>query len=350
MEEIKIEKRGRKKKNVEVVEKIKKKRGRKATPQFYSSTIRRKLPNLKQEETKVDFTPENEEIKNFFNTDDGILFIEKINKTKEMENNQVKLDYSEFNINVNAKLQERNIQDNIIETENENIIKNNFTEIKNFIQPKINKDNVYNILNEFVENKEWFKKTNVNCWWCCHGFDTLPIGIPIKYNDISNVEINIKYKNKIWYQKKEHKINEKSNFFYLKGVFCSFNCMIAYVMESKNYNYYKIKYLIKYLQKKLLGHNDEILPAPPKEILKIFGGDLTIESFRDKFNLNYKYEYIKYPMRIIKEQINEIPNNKLIINYSTQNVENSTEIESRININKEMKTNINNIDNYLGIF
>ena len=42
----KKERRGRKKKNKEVEVKIKKKRGRKASSQFYSSIIRKKLPNL----------------------------------------------------------------------------------------------------------------------------------------------------------------------------------------------------------------------------------------------------------------------------------------------------------------
>ena len=56
------------------------------------------------------------------------------------------------------------------------------------------------------QKKEWPKKTEISCLWCCHEFDNTPWGIPIKYNN---------------------------NTFHLFGLFCSPNCCASYIFDSK---------------------------------------------------------------------------------------------------------------------
>lgn len=33
---------------------------------------------------------------------------------------------------------------------------------------------------------DWKEKTDVKCWWCCHNFDTVPLGMPIYYDHTIN--------------------------------------------------------------------------------------------------------------------------------------------------------------------
>lgn len=100
------------------------------------------------------------------------------------------------------------------------------------------------------------ENTDVWCWWCCHQFDSRPLAIPIQYDSIKDK-------------------------FLLMGVFCSFSCCKAYTLSSQIYNKPIITSNIKIMAKRMgINYNERIVPAPPRQILKVFGGDLTIEQFR----------------------------------------------------------------------
>jgi len=144
------------------------------------------------------------------------------------------------------------------------------------------KKGYFEILQSFIENKEWLHNTDVCCWWCCHSFETVPIGLPERYN------VSI------------HK-------FLVKGIFCSFSCMIAYNNECRAS--YRKNYLIKYLYKKITGAlllDSQLEPAPPRCTLKMFGGVLTIDEFRNSFNERKIYKMIQYPMFVSKDYIEEV--------------------------------------------
>ena len=57
-------------------------------------------------------------------------------------------------------------------------------------------------------NEVYPAKTDVLCWWCCHNFDTHPIGIPMKYDEHEDV-------------------------FKVIGCFCSLNCAFAHSKMEK---------------------------------------------------------------------------------------------------------------------
>jgi len=360
-EEVKEKKkRGRKKKPVTENEDVKKKkkRGRKAAVKYFSSSIRKKIPlttyiqdtnnyilhlDIKEEDNKND----NNLINDKNSIYDDILFktleeknYEYLSKENESdkeesdneesdneesdneesddsesdkeESDKEESDDNESNISdednlkelYKSRIQFREKQDkNLInkleklhkDDEFINKVYNNFDKIQeNDI--KENKDKVdeineqehnkkmgyFELLYKFIHNEEWIEKTDICCWWCCHKFDSIPIGLPVYY---------CKIKNK----------------FRVKGVFCSFACMIAYNNNEYN-NKSSHKYLINFLYKKLTGVERSIsgLSAPPRSSLKCFGGELTIEEFRQATEENKIYKMVEYPMFMSRDYIEEV--------------------------------------------
>lgn len=347
-------KRGRKKKEVVIEEiKQKKKRGRKAAVKYFSSSIRKKIPlttvlqdnnnfilhlNIKNDEKNEN---ENENI-NVFPTDldnleiqDNIIdnVFEKL-KNENYENiSTLQKEYDELIEKEDSILSDiinneedltdlyekrvanREHQDNLLfnklETyhKDNNVIdklfgnENNIKEIEdNYDQDQNRKKGFFEILSNFIHNDDWLNNTNVCCWWCCHSFDTVPIGMPEKYDEL---------------MKK----------FLVKGVFCSFSCMMAYKKEIKR-DCTK-DYLIKFLYTRLTGTfllDAHLEPAPPRCCLKMFGGDLTIEEFRNSFKENKVYRMVEYPMYVCKDYIEEVD----IQNVKKVNQNVFTEVQQKI--------------------
>jgi len=157
------------------------------------------------------------------------------------------------------------------------------------ISKKIN-----NIMMEFSNfNDKKFFQTDICCWHCCHKFESMPCGIP-------------------------HSIEE--GLFKTKGVFCSFNCALTYNYNSKqSENQIQERESLLYLMYKRI-HNVkevELKYAPDKETLKMFGGILTIEEFRQNQNT---YVMVYPPMLSIIPQLEEIKilgtitSSKLVLN------------------------------------
>jgi len=148
---------------------------------------------------------------------------------------------------------------------------------------------------EPYNNEDIFQETENNnisevCWNCCHGFNNMVHGIPLKY------------------------IN---GMFYVYGDFCSLECCLRYTVDNFNNNY-EIISLIKLYSNIIQGQNNkDISIAPNKLLLKKFGGSLTIEEYRDKFNKNI--HDIKIPPIL--------PVNHNIDSYEINNTNNKTNLK-----------------------
>ena len=141
--------------------------------------------------------------------------------------------------------------------------------------------------------------TNVHCWWCCHQFDTKPIGIP---NHIQRIQ--------------KHGADDVTDFegnytdlerliFYMYGCFCSFSCALAYLHNERNKSN-QSRYLLNLLHHKLTGYRVQLKPAPPRQSLAIFGGYLTIEQFREKSTkISKNFKIVKIPMLSQTQAIEE---------------------------------------------
>ena len=133
-------------------------------------------------------------------------------------------------------------------------------------------------------SKRPLQKLNINCWWCKHIIpsDVHPIGCPVKY------------------YKKDISKNIEEDFFETDGIFCSFNCTLSYINEVSVHNirYRESGGLLYILYKKIFNcfpPNMDIKAALDWKLLKIFGGIMNIEEFRNSFQKldNLSLNYIK---------------------------------------------------------
>jgi hypothetical protein len=136
-------------------------------------------------------------------------------------------------------------------------------EEEDIIKPFDNENNINECMGEENTN-------NVGevCWNCCHKFNNIVYGVPLKY------------------------IN---NIFYIYGDFCSLECCCRYSLENFNKSH-EIISLINLFNNKLRDDDsvENIEIAPNKLLLKMFGGSLTIDEYRSNFKNNNIHD-IKIP-------------------------------------------------------
>ena len=170
------------------------------------------------------------------------------------------------NFYVDLKQKNTNIEDMYISYSGANKI--NYTPIikkldnyKNMAKD-IGKNNVTIDFKNTNLNKSQMSSTTINCFWCCHPFNkSTPCAIP--YNKINNV-------------------------YYVYGSFCSPECAAAFNFDnSEDTSEIWNRYSLLNLLYKSIYNGNKIKLAPPRYVLKTFGGPLNINEFK-KFNYNSK--------------------------------------------------------------
>lgn len=102
-------------------------------------------------------------------------------------------------------------------------------------------------------------RTDVACFWCCHNFTSAPVAIP------------------------SHILDET---WYMYGNFCSPECAVAYLFKEKidthtQWERYALLNSLYHADAELpIGHPNGIRPAPPREVLRMFGGSMDISEYR----------------------------------------------------------------------
>lgn len=139
--------------------------------------------------------------------------------------------------------------------------------------------------------KEWETSTDIACFYCTEKFQTMPIGIPVRY------------------------VRGK---FFCRDNFCSTNCAAAYIFSGfdtryhfKKWEYYSLLCLMAKQLNELIdsenGINDKkiiyVKLAEDRNLLKKFGGPMTIEEFRKQFYfLDKKYSLLYPPVSCMYPQ------------------------------------------------
>jgi hypothetical protein len=103
------------------------------------------------------------------------------------------------------------------------------------------------------------EKTETACFWCCHSFNSPPIAIP------------------------SHILDED---WHMYGNFCSPECATAYLFKERIdahvqwERYALLNSLYSEDAEVPAGSPRGIRPAPPREVLRMFGGSMDISEFR----------------------------------------------------------------------
>ena len=179
-----------------------------------------------------------------------------------------------------------------------------------------------------VINKEQFpSQTDILCFWCKHSFTTKPLGCPIKFinNRIEKAYVSQITKDKYFMKENvtlqklsditgkkiyntshtEIKTIEKEHYI-TDGIFCSFNCIIAFIVDHAHDSLYNESKMLTYtMYKQLIGKDvAKIKSAPHWRLLKAFGGQFSIEKFRETFNI-FEYEECSFHMKTLSKIFKE---------------------------------------------
>lgn len=126
----------------------------------------------------------------------------------------------------------------------------------------------------------WPNRTDVHCWWCAHPFDTLPVGLPVARG--------------------------AAHEYLLHGVYCSFSCMKAELATRSLHHRSVTAHLMQDMMREVYREFRPVQRAPPRCMLRVFGGELTIEQFRDKFTAAH-VNLISPPLVAQTIYVEEIP-------------------------------------------
>jgi len=330
-------KRGRKPKNKDKIEepKIPKKRGRKPTGKIISlknnelsslthddNCIIAHIP-LKQED--IDRICNNSAISDIDNKISSIIDDNSDSESSiteiSLENNALsnnKKNFSDKYINhleleiINYKLKIKNLEETI-----------NSSEIffGDYSVEKLKSSILVNDNNDFI----LVKTTDILCWWCCHTFDNTPFPLPEKY-----------------YDRKYH----------VFGNFCSPSCACAFNIDMNDHKLWERNSLILKLHNELTDKDIEnIYPAPPKQILKTFGGNSTIEEFRNKTKKVYSSRFIIPPMVPLTTLIEESYKDRNKYTWETKvNMSKYNNLKKNIKIKRTITKPIdNNLEKIMGL-
>lgn len=127
---------------------------------------------------------------------------------------------------------------------------------------------------------EYPTSTETLCWHCCHAFDTQPIPMPLSYR-------------------------QDLDAYRVYGTFCSFECIAGYLRDYRQTlpgaSNGSIGMTVFDFYRRCTGNSSpsSLTRAPPRCLLKAFGGHMTIGEFRGSTS-----DFVALPPRcILHEQV-----------------------------------------------
>lgn len=273
--------------------KVLKKRGRKPKNKIIEPPIiKNEEPVNSENEVIIAYLPINlNEMNNNINNEnsDNDIFIKSESFFSETKNTEDKIKHKMNLLNISSD-----------------------SEVKNSVIQNFNKINIHYI--KFNESTK--------CWWCKHRFNTPNLSLP------------------------EYLHN---NTFHCSGNFCSWECVKAYNIDLNDSFVWKRESLIDLMYQNTYGMFKNINPAPSWLILEDFGGYLSIDKFRENFELVTTDYLVLHPPLISRQmQIEEsykkntnttVVNklDKLLLETNTLTLRRNKPIEtSQINLEKSM--------------
>ena len=160
------------------------------------------------------------------------------------------------------------------------------------------------------------------CWWCCHPFEGEALSAPYKYDD-------------------------RRNKFHTAGNFCSWSCVKSYAIDKYGVNRGGIICgNIVLMRRKMYNQIGHVKPAPNRFKLKVFGGDMTIEEFRENQTRDQGVSKSINTTPLIDNVIPIISNTRKM-----NEIKNATTTNDALKLkrNKPLKRNHNSLESALGL-
>ena len=113
------------------------------------------------------------------------------------------------------------------------------------------------LLVEFKESAEVKKipeRVDAACFWCCHSFTNRPVVLPIR---------------------------DTGEHLQVMGNYCSPECALSYLFDMRQDSHTRWEQLALLNRVYSEACGGKIYPAPPRSTLKLFGGNLSIQEYRD---------------------------------------------------------------------
>ena len=121
----------------------------------------------------------------------------------------------------------------------------------------------------------WPTSTDLCCWHCCHAFDGPPVPLPVSHDPATDT-------------------------FIVTGTFCSFSCAKAYNSDNMK-RHVSTMHLLTLLKKRATGKLGGIAPAPPRRMLSMFGGQMSIDEFRARGETGECCSFLPAKMMALEE-------------------------------------------------
>lgn len=122
------------------------------------------------------------------------------------------------------------------------------------------------------------------CMWHLGHFNTKPVGLPIYYDSLSDTFDSI-------------------------GCFCSLQCAYAYRLEHRSAEAAPLDLLFQAYRRTKSAKKKPLLPAPPRQALKRFGGSMNLDQFLS--GCNGWQQVLRSPFIPAKEFVTEIKNGSI---------------------------------------
>jgi hypothetical protein len=134
-----------------------------------------------------------------------------------------------------------------------------------------------------------------HCFWCRNVFTTSPIGCPIRYQPrqwLRKCKSEVTHETYTLQQSVPEHVSVEGydgvdvpqrKVFLTEGVFCSFNCCLAYIQDHRGQIRYRHSAVYLHRMHRHVFGSDvpPIQPAPSWTLLKEYGGTMTIQEFRN---------------------------------------------------------------------
>ncbi len=160
------------------------------------------------------------------------------------------------------------------------------------------------------------------CWWCCHSFEGEPLTMPCRYDD-------------------------RRSKFYTAGNYCSWSCIKSHAIDK----FGDVKGGIVcgniiMMRRKMYNQIGSVKCAPNRFKLKEFGGDMTIEEFRENLTKDVTKPEPVETAPVVENVIPIISNTKKM-----DEIKNATSSNNALKLkrNKPLKRNHNNLESALGL-